>query len=467
MTEELKDKKKKRRIGWWILFGVVVVAGAIIGWRVLRNQREMNQLMANIETEPFQRQTLNANIFGTGTVEPRQSAVLTWSAGGNVGEVLVSVGDEVIEGQLLMSLDPDAVSIDIKQAEIDLINTQNALDDLNENLESDLAQAELDLLNAQEELDDMETNRTIMNYQRCSDDRIEELEFVLDNAEEFYDRFSNSYTFQAVNTAQADLNYCRSDYSDREIAEAELEVSLAEVKVADLQERFDILSEGPDPDQLTILETQLDIAQSRLDSVLLEAPFDGIVTVLPVKHGDVVQVGMQAVQIDDLSEIHLDVQISEIDIPFVEIGQPVELVFDAYFEDTFTGDVAEIAPVGQNIQGIVEYTVRINMKDADERIKPGMTAAVNIVVDEKEDVLVLPNDAIVNIDGEDHVFVSRNGSYEDVLLTLGSYSDYYSEVIEADIEEGELVVLNPPPEITGELPFGGGPFGGPFGGPGN
>jgi multidrug efflux pump subunit AcrA (membrane-fusion protein) len=110
--------------------------------------------------------------------------------------------------------------------------------------------------------------------------------------------------------------------------------------------------------------------------------------------------------------------------------------------------------------------VRINLLDADQRIKPGMTAAVNIVVDRKEDVFVVPNDAIVSIDGQENVFVRRNGGYESVEVELGSYSDFYSEVLEAEIEPGEPIALNPPEEITGQTTFGGPPSGG-FGGFGN
>jgi HlyD family secretion protein len=201
---------------------------------------------------------------------------------------------------------------------------------------------------------------------------------------------------------------------------------------------------------------------------MIEAPFAGTVTVLSAQKGDIVQVGSQALQLDDLSTLFLDVQISEIDIPLVQVDQGAELVFDAYFETTLNGEVTQIAPVGQNVQGVVEYTVRINLLDADERIKPGMTAAVNIVVDRKEDVFVVPNDAIVSIDGQEYVFVKRDGGFESVEVELGSYSDFYSEVLEADIELGEPIALNPPAEITGdgELPFNGPPSGG-FGGFGN
>jgi HlyD family secretion protein len=455
------QNKKKRFPKWlWVLLGIIIIAGAFIGWRIWKNQRNMGEVLANIETEPYQRKTLNANIFGTGTVEPVQTSVLIWSASGTVGDVFVAVGDEVSEDQLLMSLEPNSVSVDILQAEIELINTQNALDDLYENSEAELAQAKLDLLNAQKELDNIDHLREIMNYQRCSEERIEDLERIRDIAEELYQRIPSGYTLQAINTAQANVNYCLADYTEEEIAEAELQVELAETQVARRQERVDLLEEGPDPDQVTILNTQLEIAQSRLDSPHINAPFDGTVTVLEAKQGDVVQVGRQAVRIDDLSRLYLDVQISEVDIPFVKLGQGAQLVFDAYFENTFSGEVVEISPVGSAIQGVVEYNVRIEMLDADDRIKPGMTASVNIVIDEKQDVFVVPNDAIVSIDGQEHVYVERNGSYEAVAVSLGSYSDFYSEVLDADIEEGEQIVLNPPEEITGEMPFGGPPQGG-------
>lgn len=92
--------------------------------------------------------------------------------------------------------------------------------------------------------------------------------------------------------------------------------------------------------------------------------------------------------------------------------------------------------------------------DTDGRIKPGMTAAVNIIVEEKDDVFVIPNGAIVIVDNQESVFVKRDGIYVSVPVTLGGYSDNYSEVLSADIEEGELIVINPPDELTGNMPFG-------------
>ncbi|MCB2214143.1 efflux RND transporter periplasmic adaptor subunit [bacterium] len=465
MTEKQK-KNKKRRWGWWILGAVALIAIVLIGLRIINNRQAAAETLANLETEPYQRQTLDANIYGTGTVQPSQTAVLIWGASGTVGEVNVRLGESVEKDQVLMSLDPESVSVDILQAQVDVINAQNNLDDLYANWEADLAQAKLDLLNAENDLDDLETDRRIMNYERCSDERIEELEDDLAQAERFYAFKGDSASLQALNTAQANLDFCNADFTEEEVAEAELKVQLGEANVADLQERVDTLTDGPDPDQVTILETQLAIAQKRADSLLVKAPFDGVVTVLPTQTGDTVQTGTQAVQIDNMSDFYLDVQISEVDIPKVETGQEAELVFDAYFNDTFTGEVTQISPVGTTVQGVVEYTVRIKMNDGDGQIKPGMTAAVSIVVEEKSDVFVVPNDALVMVDGQETVFVRRNGSYVGVPVSLGSYSDNYSEVTSGDIAEGELIVLNPPDELTGESAFSP-PGGGGFGGFGN
>ncbi len=74
-----------------------------MGWQFL--QRKRGAVLANIETEPYGRMTFDANIYGTGTVKPYQSAVLTWSASSIVSEVNVNLGESVQKDQLLMALE--------------------------------------------------------------------------------------------------------------------------------------------------------------------------------------------------------------------------------------------------------------------------------------------------------------------------------------------------------------------------
>jgi hypothetical protein len=67
---------------------VLILAGLFVGWRIFTARQEASQVLANIETEPYRRDTLSAFIFGTGTVQPAQTGVLTWSANGIVGDVM-------------------------------------------------------------------------------------------------------------------------------------------------------------------------------------------------------------------------------------------------------------------------------------------------------------------------------------------------------------------------------------------
>jgi HlyD family secretion protein len=273
---EGNNKKKKSKKGLWLLAVILVIAALFVGWWILNNQRQASQVFANLQTEPYRRDSLNAFIYGTGTVQPSQTATLTWSTSGIVGEVNIALGDTVEKDAVLMALDPDSLSVDILQAEIDVINAQTALDDLYENWGADLARARLDLLNAEEDLEDLQNKRARMNYQRCSDERIEEYEEQLEDAKELYDFRETAENRRLVDTAQANLDFCLSAFTEREIAEAELEIELAEAKVAQLLNRVAVLTDGPDPNEVTILETRLTIAQSRLDSPTIKAPFSGV-----------------------------------------------------------------------------------------------------------------------------------------------------------------------------------------------
>ncbi len=80
-------------------------------------------------------------------------------------------------------------------------------------------------------------------------------------------------------------------------------------------------------------------------------------------------------------------------------------------------------------------------------MKPGMTAGVNIVTTEIEDVLLVPNRAVRSQDGERVVYVVRNGTPTPVEVTLGASSDTQSQVLAGDLKEGDEIMLNPPTDL--------------------
>lgn len=456
MSERIKTKGKKTWL--YVVFtilAVIIVTGGIVIYLRFSQNTQAKATIQGLDTVVYGTGSLNASISGTGTVRADQIATLTWNTSGTIGDVMVVLGQPVKNGQGLVALDESSLPIDILQAQIDKANAEQSLEDLYNNAGLQLAQVQLDLITAEKNLDDMVTDRAIMNYQRCTDERTEELQDEYDDALSMHDRFPNAKTLQAVDIALANLNYCLAGYTEEEIAEAEARVTLAEERVAELKLKVETLKDGPDPNDVAVLETHLAIAKARLAKQVVEAPFDGIVTVLYVQRGDVISAGMKAVQLANLSELYLDIQISEVDIPLVEIGQNAELVFDAYFEDTYKGEVIEIAPIGTEIQGVVTYTVTVKMLDGVDTIKSGMTAAVNIIIEEKTGVYILPNEAVTTVDGIDTVFVLREGVPIAVKVTVGVYSDTDIEILAGDIQDGELIVINPPTSLLSSMTEGG------------
>jgi multidrug efflux pump subunit AcrA (membrane-fusion protein) len=117
--------------------------------------------------------------------------------------------------------------------------------------------------------------------------------------------------------------------------------------------------------------------------------------------------------------------------------------------------VVDISPVGTTTLGVTNFNVTVELHDADEDIRPGMTSDVDIVTSEVNDVLLIPNRAIRLLNGERVVYVLQDtGEIEDqqsisnaivaVPITLGASSDLYSELIDGDLSINDEIILNPP-----------------------
>jgi HlyD family secretion protein len=368
-----------------------------------------------------------------------------------VGEIKVALGDQINANDVMMALDENSIPIDILQAQVDVINVQQALTNLYANAPLELAQAKLDLINAEKNLEDLASDREILNYQRCTDTRREDLQNKYDDAKTLYDRFPSAQTKLSMETALANLNYCQKDYTEQEKAQAEARILVAEEKVSSLKRKIETLMDGPDPDEVTKLETQLQIAQARLDKKVVKASFKSTVTAIYNKPGDLVVAGAKAIQLADLSTLYVDVQISEVDISLIKKDQSASLVFDAFYTETFQGRVTEISPIGTESQGVVSYAVTLKVLNGMDTIKPGMTAAVSIITEEKNDVFIIPIDALTTLEGVDTVYVMRNNTPVAVEVTVGAFSNDEIEILSADIAEGELIVINPPSSVLSRL----------------
>jgi HlyD family secretion protein len=252
--------------------------------------------------------------------------------------------------------------------------------------------------------------------------------------------------------AQAQLADAERSWARIENGTSPADIALLEAQLADAQREWERLKDGPDPADISAAEARVAAAQASLAQYDIKAPFNGTVTEVYSQPNDQVDPGVPALRLDDLSHLWVDVEVSEVDINQVEIGQPAILTFDAILAKEYHGVVVEVAPVGDENQGVINFKVTVELSDADAAVRPGMTAAVEIVVSQLDEALLVPNQAVRAVNGTRMVYImEENGDLKPVEVTLGATSDRYSQLLEGDLQPGDLLVLNPSEQQIGIL----------------
>jgi HlyD family secretion protein len=459
---ELREKRMKRAI---IIFVGVAALAVLVFFGYQRWTAAQASQGSQFQTVAVTRGNLTASVGGTGTVQANQTAVIAWQLTGRVSDVRVAVGENVETGSVLSMLDEKSLPQSVILARADLITAQRNLDQL---LNSDVARAQANqaLILAQKEFDDAMKKRESKNYDRATKATIDEARANLVIAEdgvkratELYDRvdgrldddpvkaegFSQLAAARKVrDRARANLNYLLGTPDDLEVAEADARVTLAEANLKDAEREWARLQDGADPKDVEAARSRISALEATLGQVQLEAPFAGTITEVDIKSGDQAAPGNPVFRLDDLSRLLVQVQITEVDINRIQVDHGAIMSFDAIPDKDYSGKVVEVARIGTINQGVVNFTITIELDNFDGAVRPGMTAAVNIVTDLLEDVLLIPNRAVRLREGNRIVYVLRDSVPEIVEVELGLSSDTQSQLVSGDIREGDLLVLNPP-----------------------
>ncbi len=455
-----------------VLIVVALGVGGYFGYREYIRVQAASQ--TNYQTVTATRGDLTAIVGATGTVRANQTAALSWQTTGRIAAITVKIGDQVSAGQEMASLDPASLPQAIILAQSDLVAAQRNLDSLKNSTVAQ-ANAQLALAQAQKAVTDAQHDRDLLNFSRAQNGNADAAWAAYYIAVDSYNKALDSYNKlqnldvsdparakaqqylvsaqQAMQQKQAIVNWYTSVPSANDIAQADAKLAIAKANLADAQREWDRLKNGPDPQDITAAEARLEAIQATLELPSLAAPIAGTVTDIQSMTGDEVAPGTVSFRIDDLSRLLVDVQVTEVDINRVKAGQPVTLSFDAIPDKDFNGKVSAVARVGEATGGAVNFNVTIELTDGSQDVRPGMTAAVNIVVDQLTDVLLVENRAVRLSSGQRIVYVLRNGALVSVPITIGAISDTTSEVIGGDLQEGDQVVLNPPVEFNTGSPY--------------
>jgi multidrug resistance efflux pump len=308
-----------------------------------------------------------SEIIAEGRLEPIRYAEIAFNASGVISEVLMREGDAVKKGQLLIQLGGKSDQI-YAAAQLELINAQQALNDLQNSSGTDLAQVVIDLKDVKEEYEDaVDYLDYLQNSKKIP--QTETRRFLIQTWKGYEYRIK---TKQFKGPSPKDW-----------IIEAENDLALKKAKWEDLQRTYERMKGGVDQDQLAVLEARLKAAKAVVAALEVTAPFDGVVAKMNAKVGSSINAGQVAVTVADFSEwLVKTTDLTEIDVVNVNEGQPVEIILDALSDITLKGSVLSIGQSFSENQGDIVYEVTILLTDQNPAMRWGMTDDVKFINDD-------------------------------------------------------------------------------------
>lgn len=334
----------------------------------------------------------DTRIVAEGKLVPKDDVQLSFAASGEVDEVLVKVGDVVKAGDVIARLgDREQFESNISNAELELLNAQQAKDRLTDQAEvariealRRIADATRALRNAQYQLknftvpkeqENLDPFEAVKIYKQKLDEAQAAFDEVkgrsendstrrdrkeaLDDAQSAYDTAVRRLEYVvAQQTAQADLDKAQKDYEAVKEGEKAEDVKAAEARIK-------------------AAEAALESTKAALRNLELVATIDGTIVDLDLIVGENVQAGVPVISIADFSQWYVETDdLTEIDVVRVSVGQKVTVIADALPDLKLQGGVDSIKDISEEKRGDVTYTVRILVENVDPRLRWGMTVII-------------------------------------------------------------------------------------------
>jgi HlyD family secretion protein len=349
-----------------IISGAILVAAGITTFTIVRAQSGYTKVL----TAKVVRQNLTSIVSGTGQIKPKTYVNIGATSFGRITHLYVKEGDRVKRGQILATVESvqARAGVDAQRASIQSADTDISSYLAAENTaEATVAHSEADL------------NQKLLDWQRA----------------------------QALYKAEL---IAKSEYDSKKAAYDTDVATLAQSKAALVQSRAQTASARG---KLGTAQATLTSDIDALNKTVSVAPFDGIVTNMPVREGETVVVGIQNAQgstlmtLADLSVITAEVKVDETDIVSVAIGQAVDVAVDALPGRKFQGKVTEVGDqailrstgiaTSQSTTGTEEakdFKVVVTLINPPDELRPGLSATAKITTAQRQNVLTIPIQAL-------------------------------------------------------------------------
>lgn len=393
---------------------------------------------------------LTETVSVTGTLKANDTVSLDFETNGRVKSVNVRVGQKVAKGDIIGSLDEASLQLAVDQAKA---NLEKAQADAGINFDT-IHSANVGKSNAQKYLDD--TKSLNKKNVAAAEQKKDDTEQYLEDAQSYYDQVKeddgadSSTTKSAkltLDTAEANYEQAKKalDVTEQtaDLAQTSAENSFETAKATLAAAKSKYVSASKDAN-VASYEAAYESALVNMDRAVLRSPANGVIKEVNFKVGEV----MGAASVETFAKMIsydfiLEAKVSESDIAKIKLDQKATLTFDAFSPDEkFTATVVSIDPSATVVQDVVDYIVKLAMDKDDLRLKDGMSADLDVLIFEKNDILAIQERAIKDIDGKKIVQILEKGSPVDKEVKTGVKGDGGMIEIIFGLKEGESVITS-------------------------
>ena len=387
---------------------VVAALSAIAAAGCGPSRQAAPQPVKHVNVAAATRSTIAISLEYPARIRPRQEIIVSPKIAGRVASVHADVSQRVRKGDVLFTLESSDNETELRQAQAAVESAKaNLTRTSDSSLSSQVIQAQAAVKQAQVQ---------------CAD------------ARDIYERTQKLFTDGAVSRQQLDSTKAKLD-------SAEIALDTATQNLSLIQDKGGPQSTGLASTQVDQAQATAELAASQLRNTVVTSPLTGLVAARNVDPGELVASGAPAFVVIDVSSVTAETSVEESMVEKIHKGQAVPITVDAAGGQSIQGIVDTISPAADpRTQG---YLVKLKITNPGAAFRPGMFARVSFPVENRQNVVVVPNSAVMTETGVDYVYAVVPGDGESVVkktaVRTGISDDSVTEIA-GGIEKGTLVV---------------------------
>lgn len=449
---------------------------------------------AKIQTTTVSHMNIETTIDIAGVFAPNSTENINTKMAGIVKEVNAELGQNINDGDTVIILDTKELETQLSQAKAaynvvkdqsliaksnldaaksSVTTAKNSLNTTNATVSDQVTQAKVNLDAAQASVDSIidqnnvqiqQAKSNVENAQRTFDREkqlfeagiVPQTEF--ENSEKALDTAKDQLSLvettskSSLQAAQAKLDTSKIAYAQANGSGANSQITAAQSNVTGAESKVDTAQKQYAASNSSALEqaqASIDLIKTQLSNAVVMAHSNGVVLTQNIHVGELAQPGVTLVSIADVSKLKLGGTISQEVIPYIQVGQKVEVFADIYPDKPIIGSIKSIGPV--SVATGSYFPIEIIIDNSDNGIMAGASGHATINIS-KSDSIVVPSSAIIENNGSAHLFVIENGIATKREVLIGLRGKDTIEILKG-LDEGETIAITNTNTLFDNMPI--------------